>query len=434
MYIKSVKINNIRSIQNFQMEFESPVGWHVLIGDNGAGKSSIIRSIALALVGPEEALGLRADWRDWLNRQSNEGRILLCIESSIQDKHTGKQGRLKNQYIPNIIEFKRNNGSVSFSSGKDDGPNPSKYNWGQGDGWFSVAYGPYRRFAGGNQEWTKVFYSQPKLGAHLSAFGEDVALTEAIEWLVKLQYQSLEYQNNIRQEKEPIGIISNLKKLINSADFLPHKAEIDSISSDGVLFKDGYGSLIHVNQLSDGYRSMLSLTFELIRQLVRVYGADAVFINISQDNMIIDLPGVVLIDEIDAHLHPTWQTRVGQWFTKYFPNIQFIVTTHSPLICRACEKGTIWKLAPPGSEIESSEITSIERERLINGNILDAYGTDIFGKNVSISEESNAKMNRLAELNIKSIMGNTNDLEEDELQNLKVIFPTETNPNDSVTQ
>lgn len=425
MYIKSLEIKNIRSIQKFKMEFENTAGWHVLIGDNGAGKSTIIRSIALALIGPEEALGLRADWRDWLNRQANEGSILLCIESSKYDKHTGKQAKLKNKLIPNALDFKRNNGTVSFSSGKDNNLNPSKYNWGQGKGWFSVAYGPYRRFAGGNQEWTKVFYSQPKLGAHLSAFGEDVALTEAMEWLVKLQYQSLEFQNNIRQEKDSTGIIENIKKLINSPDFLPHKAEIENISSEGVMFKDGNGSLIHVNQLSDGYRSMLSLAFELIRQLVRVYGADEVFKNISDNKMLIDLPGVVLIDEIDAHLHPTWQTRIGQWFLKYFPNIQFIVSSHSPLICRACEKGTIWRLAAPGSDSPSAEITGIERDRLISGNILDAYGTDIFGENISISSEANEKMNRLAELNIKSVMGKIEESEKKELQELKAIFPTE---------
>jgi predicted ATPase len=421
MYIKSAKIEHIRSIDNFTIEFENPAGWHVLIGDNGAGKSTIIRSIALALVGPDEAPGLRADWRDWLNSQNNEGKILLCIDSAQIDKHSGKSAKLKNHLIPNLISFKRNNESVSFASNKDvkdNGPNPSKYNWGWGYGWFSVAYGPYRRFAGGNQEWTKVFYSQPKLGAHLSAFGEDVALTEATEWLVKLQYQALEQKKNA-------SIIDDIKKLINSADFLPHKAEIDKISSEGVFFKDGNGTLITVNQLSDGYRSVLSLTFELIRQLVRVYGEGAVFKNIREDKMYIDLPGVVLIDEIDAHLHPTWQTRIGQWFLKYFSNIQFIVTTHSPLVCRAAENGTIWRLAAPGSNQTSEQIEGIERERLINGNILDAYGTEVFGENVSISEEASHKIDRLAELNVKSMMGTTDKREEQELYELKSIFPTE---------
>lgn len=194
MYIKKVEIKNIRFIDKFEMAFDNPAGWHVLIGDNGAGKSTIIRSIALALIGPEQALGLRADWRDWLRKGEEKGEILLQIINNNVDKHTGKSAKLKNHTIPNNLIFKKDNGSVILSSNQNAkiGINPNRFNWGLGSGWFSVAYGPYRRFAGGNPEWTKVFYSQPKLGAHLSAFGEDVALTEATEWLIKLKYQFLE--------------------------------------------------------------------------------------------------------------------------------------------------------------------------------------------------------------------------------------------------
>jgi len=424
MYIKTIEISNIRSVRDFKMEFSECAGWHVLIGDNGAGKSTIIRSIALALVGPEEALGLRADWRDWLNYRENEGKILLCLEKSDDDKQTGKSAPLKNYYIPNEIVFRRTDGLVTFSSNKNHkngGPDPMRYNWGQGTGWFSVAYGPYRRFAGGNQEWTKVFYSQPKLGAHLSAFGEDIALTEATEWLVKLNYQILE-------QKESTSVIDDIKRLVNSVDFLPHRAEIESISSEGVVFKDGNGSLINVNQLSDGYRSVLSLTFELIRQLVRVYGSDSVFEHIRKgdsDNMKITLPGVVLIDEIDAHLHPTWQTRIGQWFTRYFPNIQFIVTTHSPLICRASDKGTIWRLAAPGSVETSKEVEGDDRNRLIYGNVLDAYGTEIFGSDVTVSAEATEKKEELVQLSKKKTAGVISATEENKLQELRKTFSTD---------
>jgi predicted ATP-binding protein involved in virulence len=53
---------------------------------------------------------------------------------------------------------------------------------------------------------------------------------------------------------------------------------------------------------------------------------------------------------IDAHLHPTWQKNVGKWFQDRFPNIQFIVTTHSPLICQAATHGSVWHLPHPGSD------------------------------------------------------------------------------------
>jgi predicted ATP-binding protein involved in virulence len=177
--------------------------------------------------------------------------------------------------------------------------------------------------------------------------------------------------------------------------------------------------------MSDGLRSILSLTFELIRQLIRFNGANRVFEQIKQGKMIIDLPGVVLVDEIDAHLHPTWQTRIGQWFTQYFPKLQFIVTTHSPLVCRACEKGSIWRLAAPGSDQASGEVTGLDRDRLIYGNVLDAYGTELFGQEVERSEHSKEKLERLAQLSQLSAFGKISETEKKEMNQLRKILITD---------
>lgn len=155
---------------------------------------------------------------------------------------------------------------------------------------------------------------------------------------------------------------------------------------------------------------------------------DKVFENIRKGEMIIDLPGVVLIDEIDAHLHPTWQTRIGQWFTKYFPKIQFIVTTHSPLVCRACENGSIWRLAAPGIELPSGKIVGADRNSLINGDVLDAYGTTIFGKGITIAIEAVRKKERLVVLGNKKRVVELNTDEKDELTHLQTLFP----PDDTI--
>jgi mannose/fructose/N-acetylgalactosamine-specific phosphotransferase system component IIB len=82
-------------------------------------------------------------------------------------------------------------------------------------------------------------------------------------------------------------------------------------------------------------------------------------------------------------------------------------------------------LAAPGSDEKSGEITGLDRDRLIYGNVLDAYGTEVFGENVSISEDSNEMLNRLSELNVKSMMGLIEDEENKELQKLRATFPTE---------
>jgi len=426
MYIQKAEIKNIRSITDFEIEFPNPAGWHVLIGDNGAGKSTIIRSIALALIGDIGAGGLREDWNNWLNKQENSGNISLIGILEFPDNYMLVKQITHYKFRKDFVKtgfFRRDNGEVSFEFKQSHSAPPDEK-------WFSVAYGPFRRFEGSTKEWENIFNvsSLARLAAHISAFGEDVALTETTSWLIK-HYNISNDPNLLHEQIESKYILEQITKLINYEDedgaFLPNNAKLESIDSKSVFFRDGNGTTISVNQMSDGYRSILSMTFELIRQLVRAYGSKAVFKNIEKGKMEIDLPGVVLVDEIDAHLHPTWQTRIGNWFLKYFPKLQFIVTTHSPLVCRAAERGSIWRLAAPGSDEKSGEVTGLDRERLIYGNVLDAYGTGVFGDNTSISEDANELLNRLSELNVKSMMGLIDDKENEELEELRAKFPTE---------
>jgi len=76
-------------------------------------------------------------------------------------------------------------------------------------------------------------------------------------------------------------------------------------------------------------------------------------------------PAVILIDEIDAHLHPAWQRDIGPWLTSHFPLAQFIVTTHSPLVCQAATGGRIYVLPAPGAEESPRRVSAREYERLL---------------------------------------------------------------------
>lgn len=419
MYLNKVSIENIRSVKSFEMTFEEPAGWHVIIGDNGAGKSTIVRSIALGIVGPNDARALRLNLNNWIRWNSNEsGKIHLTVTKHLDDKKSDSAHKAKKKFdaILSLIDNKHNgyilegNKGLAFES-----------IWSNSTGWFSCAFGPFRRFTGGEKEWMKVYYSDPRAAAHLSVFGEDVALTEALDWLIDLHIKNLE-SNSLKSDTA--FILEALKSFLNEGGLLPHNSRLDSISSEGVFFIDGNGSKIDVTQMSDGYRSILSLTFELIRQLVRSYGSKKVFRNFNQNQYFIDMPGVVLIDEIDAHLHPTWQAKIGQWFTKVFPKIQFIVTTHSPLICRAAETGTIWRLRAPGTDQESAEVLGIDRERLLFGDLLDAYGTELFGNNVTQSESGQELSAELASLTLKSFKGIINSDENLRLSKLKSMMPS----------
>jgi hypothetical protein len=450
MYIKKIVIENIRSVQKLEMEFPKPAGWHVLIGDNGSGKTSIARAIGLCLVGPGEGGAARVPFNTWLRKN---GRIGHCrLDFTRDEKYDGEEeskfdlDRLYSSFsillfdnmqlktegtvqdltsVPALLFSLTDEKAVQSVAEPQQTPKLTNIyeNWGK-NGWFSAGFGPFRRFTGGNAETERLFKSHPRLGAHLSLFGEDIALSEALEWIKELDYLRLKEQE-AGSAGDSAFTFKQIIRFVNESHLLPHNMRIDGIDKDGIKFIDGNGSKIDTLELSDGFRSILSLTFELIRQLVRVYGAREVFKDIEKGNMFISLPGVVVIDEIDAHLHPSWQTAIGEWFTQYFPELQFIVTTHSPLVCRAARKGSIWKLAAPGSEEASGEVTGLDKERLIDGNILDAYATDLFGESPTRSAQSQEKLERLGRLNILSALGKITDTEEQERIELQQILSTD---------
>jgi predicted ATP-binding protein involved in virulence len=97
------------------------------------------------------------------------------------------------------------------------------------------------------------------------------------------------------------------------------------------------GEALYLDQLSDGERSILAIVADLVRRL-------------SLANPDIPDPllgaGVVLIDEIELHLHPTWQRKVIEKLRTTFPNIQFIATTHSPFVIQSLRAGELINLDP----------------------------------------------------------------------------------------
>jgi predicted ATP-binding protein involved in virulence len=434
MYINKIEIQNIRSISQLEMTFDNNhAGWHVLIGDNGTGKSTVIKSISAGLVGYESFMTLRQSAKSWLKQSKQFGHIEISI---FQDLDYDKlllnlppaEDKLINRLLfvhalnieINKTPFSEDSVMLMATMGNEENTelNSGYYNWDKNNkGWFSVAYGPMRRFTGGD-EFEEVQKSNRKLFAHLSALEESFVLSEPVKWLKNLQFQKLE---NDKEGK----VIDDILKFVNEGGLLPNNTKIESVSSKGVFFKDGNGSIISINDLSDGYRSVLSMTFEIIRQMILQYDSDLVFESIRNGDMRIMLPGVVLIDEIDAHLHPTWQTKIGTWFLKYFPKIQFIVTTHSPLVCRAAEHGTIWKLSSSDDGNIINPITGTDKDRLVFGNVLDAFETDAFGEDVSRSDVSQKKLEQLAQLNMLQTLGKLDKSKEQELQDLKKIFSTD---------
>ena len=427
MHVQRLILRNVRSIREFDLHLrlqEWP-GWHVILGDNGSGKSTMVRALALALMGQSNAHATREDWSRWITNGEKSGLIDVRLRHHDEDGWTGQDGR-GDRVIHAEAKIHTNSGSdqpngghasIKFSSHRY----AKRTVWGKGVGWFSASFGPFRRFSGADPKMDQLYRTHPRLAPHLSAFGENVALGESLRWLTDLQIRRLE------KDTEAEKIQSAVIEFINGANLLPHGARIDGVTSEQVRIVDGFGFRVGVEEMSDGYRSILSMTFELMRLLFSAFGTETTLRGIDTEAGTITLPGVVAVDEIDAHLHPGWQQLIGDWFVNRFPNMQFLVTTHSPIICRAARRGTVWLLPTPGSEEQPRRVIGPDLNRLIDGNILDAYGTELFGEEVTRSEQSKVKLAQLAQLNRKRLRRALSSREQRELEQLREAMPSSPN-------
>ena len=150
---------------------------------------------------------------------------------------------------------------------------------------------------------------------------------------------------------------------ILSDDLLPSQIVVDRVDSDGLWLKDKNGIKFDWSDMSDGYRSALALLADILRHLLKDnYNVDGL---VDNGTLIIKRSGVVLIDEIDAHLHPEWQQKIGFWLKRHFPNIQFLVTTHSPIICQAADDNGLFVLPEPGSQEKPKALSKEEYNKVI---------------------------------------------------------------------
>lgn len=113
------------------------------------------------------------------------------------------------------------------------------------------------------------------------------------------------------------------------------------------LAPDGTTKTLRISQLSDGYRVVLGLTMDFARRLAQANSRMATAgMQIMNP---LDLPAIALIDEVDLHLHPSWQQRVLTDLMQTFSNTQFIITTHSPQVLSTVKRENILVIGPDAS-------------------------------------------------------------------------------------
>lgn len=354
MYLNRVVLRSIKGFSDecdldLHSDDHSYPGWSVITGDNGSGKTALLKAIAIAILGPDQIRGLIPDLSGWVTVGKEKGSISVEIKPDHEFDKTQRGGFPANTLWAEV-GFERQGPAWDIYSadifrnkkrGAVNGP------WTQStSGWFALGYGPFRRLYGSSPDAQRLMVIPGRIPHFATLFKEDATLAEGEEWVKQQQYRRLEEEYRRVDEKQNEKLaLENLLRLL-SQDFLRQGVQIKEVNSEGIWLCDAAGRLMPLADMSDGYRSALAMLIDIYRHMVSVYGPDI----LSQDEgaYVVDRPGVVLIDEIDTHLHPAWQREIGFWLKSHFPQVQFIVTSHSPLVCQAADGGRIYHLPQPG--------------------------------------------------------------------------------------
>jgi predicted ATP-binding protein involved in virulence len=165
-----------------------------------------------------------------------------------------------------------------------------------------------------------------------SLFSDEAALMNAEEWLVQIDYAANKPSSMQEKAKNNLAEVKGLLR-----NLLPEVAgiRIDPPDSNrpqpNVKVETPY-VWVPVQSLSIGYRTMIAWMVDLARRMYERY---------PDSLRPLAEPAIVLIDEIDLHLHPQWQRNLMSYLGKYFENTQFIVTAHSPLVVQAAANANL---------------------------------------------------------------------------------------------
>lgn len=367
MYIDTVTLKNIKGFEDLEFSLcrgnDQYAGWTVFTGDNGAGKSTLLKAIAVALTGKDTARSLQPSFHRWIREGAGEHEakieLMIAPEKGVDDFSGGGNTAYKN--FPATITLKNLGKETSVEipeAVKNKKTLAQRGLWSvDTQGWFSCGYGPFRRVFGASPEATRLMVG-PTTERFVTMFQEAASLYEVDQWLRNLSHKKLEGKT---AESEQLNLLLEILR----DDLMPNQITIDRVDSDGLWLKDRNGLQLAWSEMSDGYRAALALLADILRHLINSYGIEGLTERGEDGKLRITRSGVVLIDEIDAHLHPEWQREIGFWLKRHFPKIQFLVTTHSPIICQAADENGLFVLPEPGSDAKPRALTQKEYKKVI---------------------------------------------------------------------
>lgn len=323
-YITKITIYKLKHLENIDIYLGKDEPKHLLLtGKNGVGKTTTLNAIKNWLRSIQSgSLSTVRIFQNDIEKFSNQLKVELneekriFIQNELETRYNHINSLSCKELDLTFLGEENNLGSI-YKQGK-----------------FILAY------YGANR---KTNVEIPK-GAEKVKLKETYSLDENpssifVKYLVDLKTQ----QSFVRNENE-LDVVENIEawftRLENALktilDDESIKLKFDYKNYDFKIFQEGREPYA-LSQLSDGYSSIINIISDLILRMDNNRASE-------ERNYVFDTEGIVLIDELETHLHIELQKKILPFLTEFFPSIQFIVTTHSPFVLNSIDDAVIYDL------------------------------------------------------------------------------------------
>ena len=315
MFLRRLYLQHVRSIAEIELSFQhshgGPRSWTFVLGQNGVGKSTILRVLALVSAGGDALAELVGDPDVWITLGQKAATIEL-------DYATAK-GELRSVKL----QFRRGSGLPGFLDDNkaqlkllDDAIAHADRNY------FVVGYGVSRRNSPESLSMSAISPFRTTRAQNVATlFSADASLTSIQQWAVDLHYR-----------KGPTAVST----IRSSLDAIMPGVKFEGIDREKrqLNFRTDDGKL-PLSLLSDGYQAMAAWCGDILYRLTQTF---------ADYKNPLAARGVLLVDEIDLHLHPLWQRQLVTFLSRTLPQFQIVVTTHSPLTAHQAGREELYVL------------------------------------------------------------------------------------------
>jgi predicted ATPase len=329
MYIRSLHISQLRCFREARLDFQHPQradgvaalpNMNLLLGNNGAGKTTVLKAIALATLAPVlEGSGLVPYRlvRRTRTEQATRADVSADVLLHAQDLGVRNRAATSEETVRLGVERIRDEERLDCPRAVDHWESMFDE---QSPAFLVVGYGAGRRVESSStyDQGARLKSRRLRYQRVAGLFEDQVTLTPLGAWLPRLRSE------NPGRYKQVVTLINRL---------LPEECRFTDEMEAGNLLFELRGAPVPFPALSDGYRAYIGWLSDLLYHI---------WLGVPSGAKLVETRGIVLVDEIDLHLHPEWQRTVVPRVAAALPNLQFVLTTHSPIVAGTLESGHIF--------------------------------------------------------------------------------------------